>query len=106
MGRRSRQKRERRRQASQQSVTELPQVEAWPTQAEAFAWTDHDGLHALSPGEAPSPELLEEMSRRYREQIRQSPLGEQMVAQFGAEEAERCSASFAWSFAEPIRQAA
>ena len=94
MGRRSRQKRERRRQAALQSVTELPQDEAWPTQAEAFAWTDHDGLHALVPGESPSPESLHEMSRRYREQIRRSPLWEQMVAQFGAEEAERLLSKF------------
>ena len=94
MGRRSRQKRERRRHATQRSATTPLQDEACPTQGEAFAGTDHDGLHALLPGDAPSPELLDEMSRRYREQIRQSPLWEQMVAQFGAEEAERLLSKF------------
>ena len=94
MGRRSRQKRQRRRQAAQQSAAELPQDEAWPTQGEAFAWTDHDGLHALVPGEAPSPEMLDEMSLRYREQIRRSALWDQMVAQFGLEEAERLLSKF------------
>ena len=94
MGRRSRQKRERRRHGTQRNATTPLQDEAWPTQGEAFAWTYHDGLHALLPGEAPSPEMLHEMSRRYREQIRRSPLWDQMVAQFGAEEAERLLSKF------------
>jgi hypothetical protein len=48
-------KRERRRQAARQS--QVPLDEAWPTEAEAIAWTDGHGLHTLVPGEAPTPNL-------------------------------------------------
>jgi hypothetical protein len=59
-----------------------------------LAWSDHEGLHALVPGEAPSPDLLQDISRRYRDQIRQSPLWDEMVAQFGVQEAERLLSQF------------
>ena len=94
MGKRSRQKRQRRRQAAHQHTTAPPLCPAWPAQAHAFAWTDDQGLHTLVPGEAPSPEQLEEMSRVYQQQIRLSPLWDQMVAQFGPEQAERLLQAF------------
>jgi len=89
MGKRSRQQRQRRREAARREAMPVAPEHTWPAQAQAFAWSDHQGLHALLPGEAPSPELREDISRRYRDLIRQSPLWEQMVAQFGVQEAER-----------------
>jgi hypothetical protein len=42
-----------------------------------------DGLHALVPGNAPSPERLDEMTRVYQQSIRQSTLWDEMVREFG-----------------------
>jgi len=52
------------------------------------AWLDKDGLHALVPGSEPSEAELDEMTRRYQESIRRSPLWDQMVKQFGKAKAE------------------
>jgi hypothetical protein len=41
------------------------------------------------PGNAPSPATLDEMARVYQQNIRESPLWEEMVREFGEEEAER-----------------
>ena len=59
-----------------------------PTAAAIPAWLDKDGLHALVPGTEPSEADLDEMSRRYQENIRRSPLWDQMVKQFGEKKAE------------------
>jgi len=48
-----------------------------------------DGMHALTPGEKPSAEKLEEMTKEYQRQIRNSPLWAEMVKWHGEEEAER-----------------
>ena len=79
-------KRERRRQAAQQAAA--PCDEAWPAQPEAVAWTDDEGLHTMVPGEAPTPEQLQEMSRVYQQKIRASPLWQEMLDEFGPEKAE------------------
>ena len=60
----------------------------------ALSWFDSAGLHALVPGVAPSPEALEEASRLYQQSIRNSPLWDEMVMQFGEEEAERLLLQF------------
>jgi hypothetical protein len=73
MGRRSRMKRERRRQ---------------PSPVLPITWAESDGIHALLPGQAPSPAQLAELSRRYQDRIRRSPLWNEMVEQFGKERAE------------------
>ena len=92
MGRRSRMKRERRRQAAQRSAA--PLHEAWPAQPEAVAWTDDEGLHTLVPGEAPPPEQLQDMARLYQQKIRSSPLWQEMVDEFGPEKAEEMLKDF------------
>jgi hypothetical protein len=48
-----------------------------------------DGLHALVPGVPPNPEMLAEMTRVYQENIRNSPLWERIVQQYGPEMAEK-----------------
>jgi len=53
-----------------------------------FSWQDGEGFHFLRPGRRPSPEQVEEMTRQYQEKIRNSPLWDQMVNNFGKEKAE------------------
>lgn len=55
----------------------------------APVWMEADGLHALLPGEAPTPEEMEALNRKYQEEIRQSPLWERMLKEYGPQEAER-----------------
>ena len=54
----------------------------------AWAWPDQDGIHYLVPGSPPTPEKLEEMTKQYQKNIRNSPLWGMMVKQFGKEKAE------------------
>ena len=53
-----------------------------------------DGLHVLLPGTPPSPETLDEMTGSYQQKIRESPLWDEMVREFGEEEAERILRGF------------
>ena len=64
------------------------------SRARPIPWLGSDGLHALVPGSAPSPETLDEMTRVYQQNIRESPLWEQMVREFGEKEAERILREF------------
>ena len=57
-------------------------------------WLERDGLHALLPGPPPSPEMLDDMTRRYQQKIRESALWDEMVREFGEEEAERILRKF------------
>ena len=77
MGRESRRKRERREARGMES-----------TAAMASTWLDREGVHVVAPGTAPSPEGLEEMTRQYQQAIRQSPMWDEMVRQFGKKKAE------------------
>jgi hypothetical protein len=47
-----------------------------------------DGVHMLLPG-VPSPNLLEELSRHFQEQLRRSPLWKELIQQHGRERAEQ-----------------
>ncbi len=60
----------------------------------ASSWLESDGLHALVAGVDPSPEALEEASRIYQKNIRNSPLWGEMVRRFGEKEAERLLPEF------------
>ena len=53
-----------------------------------------DGLHVLLPGTPPSPQMLNEMTGSYQQKIRKSPLWDEMVREFGEEEAERILKEF------------
>ena len=48
----------------------------------------------LVPGNAPLPETLDDMTARYQQTIRESPLWDEMVKEFGEEEAERILRKF------------
>jgi hypothetical protein len=53
-------------------------------------WEDAEGIHTsfLVPGEPP-PDAAERMSVEFQKRIRNSPIWQQMVDQFGEAEAER-----------------
>lgn len=50
-------------------------------------WWEDDRLHALLPDEG-QPLDLEALNRAYQEQVRQSPLWDTMVAEYGLAKAE------------------
>ena len=79
MGRKAKAKRERRKQGLAAPVT---------------TWMADDGFHALLPGDKPSAAALDEMTRRYQESIRRSPLWDQMVKEYGEEKAEQLLRGF------------
>ena len=58
------------------------------------SWFDSGGLDAIVPGPRPSAEALEEATRLYQQNIRNSPLWDELVKQFGEEEAERLLLQF------------
>lgn len=57
-------------------------------------WMDDEGLHVFLPGEAPSGELLEQLTEQYQQNIRNSALWDEIVRRFGPEEAERILKEF------------
>ena len=59
------------------------------TSAPSFSWMDDEGLHLMEPGIPPSPEQLKKMTEEYQRRIRKSPMWDEMVREFGKEEAER-----------------
>jgi len=71
---RNRKKKERRK-----NENEIPQ---------SFSWEDKQGFHFLTPGKRPSPEQVEEMTKKYQKNIRKSPYWKQIVSMVGKEKAE------------------
>ena len=55
---------------------------------------DEDGMHFLLPGTPPDQETLDRLSMLYQQQIRNSPLWDEMVREFGAEKAEEMLREF------------
>ena len=55
----------------------------------SFSWMEKDGFHFAMPGVSPSPEQLEKMTDEYQKQIRNSPMWDDMVREFGKEKAEK-----------------
>ena len=58
------------------------------TENVAHSWLDDDGFHFIGLGKPPTAEEYEEMTRRYQENIKNSPLWKRMVRQFGKKKAE------------------
>jgi hypothetical protein len=61
--------------------------DAQPTVA-GLAWNAEDGIDALLPGTPPDQQTLQRMTRAYQEQIRKSPIWDDMVREFGPAKAE------------------
>ena len=53
-----------------------------------LTWMDDEGMHLLASGTTPSPDQLEEMTKKFQEGIRKSTMWEEMVRTFGEEKAE------------------
>lgn len=51
-------------------------------------WSHEQDLHAIVPG-TPDADTFERMTEIYQQKIRQSPLWDQMVREFGLEKAEQ-----------------
>ena len=57
-------------------------------------WTDEEGLHVLTEGAKPTSSEIEKMTKEYQNQIRNSPLWDKMVKQYGEEKAEELLSEF------------
>jgi len=94
MGRKSRLKRERRAKGEAMFGSSESPVSAYVDESGMVSlfWEEEDGIHSLTPGPisgvAPS-EFAEEMTANFQRQMRESPMWDQMVEQFGEDEAER-----------------
>jgi hypothetical protein len=51
-------------------------------------WRDEQGMHAILPG-TPDADTFERMTELYQQNIRNSPMWDEMVREFGIEKAER-----------------
>ena len=49
---------------------------------------ENDGFHYAGPFDTPSSEELDSMTKEYQETVRNSPLWDEMVQQYGKKEAE------------------
>ena len=56
--------------------------------AELPLWLDEQGMHAIVPG-TPDADTFERMTEIYQQKIRESPMWDEMVRQFGPEKAEQ-----------------
>ena len=59
-----------------------------------------DGLHSIQPGLPPSAEQIEAVTKEYQNQLRNSPLWDIMVEQFGEEEAKEKLKEFRYEVRE------
>jgi hypothetical protein len=51
-------------------------------------WIDEEGMHVISQGSKPTNSKIEQMTKEYQNKIRNSPLWDEMVNEFGKEKAE------------------
>lgn len=52
-------------------------------------WIDEEGLHVLADGSKPTSSEIDKMTNEYQNQIKNSPLWDKMVKQYGEEKAEK-----------------
>ena len=52
-------------------------------------WIDEQGLHTATIGLPATEELLEEFNRRFQENLRRSPLWQELVRHYGKTQAEQ-----------------
>jgi hypothetical protein len=60
----------------------------------AFQWMGDDGMHLVAPGTAPTPAQLQKATEEYQKRIRNSPVWDTMVKEFGLEKAEEMLKEF------------
>ena len=57
-------------------------------------WTDEEGLHVLAKGEKPTSSEIDKMTKDYQNQIRNSPMWDKMVKEYGKQRAEELLKEF------------
>ncbi len=62
---------------------------AHPDSEVSASWMENDGLHVMAPGPLLTPEQLDAATATYQRNLRDSPLWDQMVREFGEEAAEK-----------------
>ena len=65
-----------------------------PSSLPTYSWMEKDGFHSLIPGTPPSSEQLENMTKVYQKNIRNSPIWDEIVKQYGKEKAEKLLKEF------------
>jgi hypothetical protein len=60
----------------------------------AQSWVDDDGTHVIASGERPSKSKIEQMTKEYQNKIRNSPMWNQMVSEYGVAKAEELLKEF------------
>ena len=68
--------------------------EKTPASLPTYSWMEKDGFHSLIPGTTLSSEQLENMTKVYQKNIRNSPIWDEMVKQYGKEKAEKLLKEF------------
>ena len=58
------------------------------------AWADEEGMHFIAQGAKPTDAEIEQMSKSYQNNIRHSPLWDEMVREFGKEKAQELLKEF------------
>ena len=51
-------------------------------------WQDREGFHTLMPGKPPSEKEIAEITKKYQDNLRNSPIYVELVEKFGKEKAE------------------
>ncbi|MCJ8297265.1 MAG: SEC-C domain-containing protein [Colwellia sp.] len=64
------------------------------TPTSGATWIDEEGLHIISKGTKPSDSEIEKMTKKYQNQVRNSPMWDEMVSEFGKEKAEELLKEF------------
>jgi hypothetical protein len=67
---------------------------AMNAQKSTTTWADKDGLHVIAEGEKPTSSEIEEMTKEYQNQVRNSPMWDDMVNEYGREKAEELLKEF------------
>ena len=60
----------------------------------AIMYGDNEGVHVVGKGNKPSKAELENMTKKYQENIKKSPLWDEMVKEYGQEKAEQMLKEF------------
>ncbi|MBU3916337.1 hypothetical protein KKA14_12455 [bacterium] len=60
----------------------------------AEPFTDEEGFHIFGEGEKPDENQIKEMEQKYQSQVRNSPIWEGMVEEYGLEKAEEMLKEF------------
>ena len=64
------------------------------TQESPSTWADKDGVHVIAEGEKPTPSEIEQMTKEYQNKVRNSPMWDDMVSEYGLEKAEELLKEF------------